>query len=223
VIAAEETLPVLQVGTHTYSNVTVTTKNPRYIVIMHSEGLASIKLKELSKETLKTLGYKVEEPPPASATKSFLPQNVELDPKIKDIQEKTVAETKEFVQRLDSKVLIAILGGIVLLYLFTCYCYMLICKKAGGEPGVLVWLPVLQLFPLLKAAGMSVWWFVLWFVPILNVGVTILWSVKICQARGKSSWLALPLLFPLTSIFTFLYLAFADSLPAEAPARLTFH
>jgi len=223
VIAAEETLPVLQVGTHTYSNVTVTTKNPRYIVIMHSEGLASIKLKELSKETLKTLGYKVEEPPPASATKSFLPQNVELDPKIKDIQEKTVAEIKEFVQRLDSKMLIAILGGVVLLYLFVCYCFMLICKKAGGEPGVLVWVPLLQVFPLLKAASMSPWCVVLGFVPIINGVVFIIWFVRICRARGKSSWLALSLLLPITSALTFLYLAFADSLAEEAPARITFN
>src|SRR3954447_6848327 len=64
-LRAEETFPVLQVGSQTYSNVTVTSKTSRYIVIMHSQGLTSIKLKELSQEVLHGLGYNVEPPAPA--------------------------------------------------------------------------------------------------------------------------------------------------------------
>src|SRR2546423_9180866 len=56
-VRAEDTIPVLTVGSHTFSNVTVTTKTPRYIVIMHAQGMASIRLKELSPDVLKDLGY----------------------------------------------------------------------------------------------------------------------------------------------------------------------
>jgi hypothetical protein len=221
---AEQTLPVLNVGSQTYSNVTVTTKTSRYIMIMHAHGLASIKLKDLSPDTLQELGYKVE-PPAPKPQRTFVPQNIEIDPRIKEMEEKTVEEVKGRFQRLDPKMLWGVFAGMFLVYLFFCHCSKLICKKAGHEPGALVWIPIVQTFPMLRAAGMSAWWFLLWLVPVANVGVSILWCVKICQARGKSSWLAVPLALPITSLFTFLYLAFADGTPGEdaAPQRITFN
>jgi uncharacterized membrane protein YhaH (DUF805 family) len=101
---------------------------------------------------------------------------------------------------------------------------MLICKKIGQEPGVLVWIPILQVFPMLRAAGMSAWWFVALLLPVLSFVATILWCVKICRARGKSSWLGLLLLLPVTNLFTFLYLAFADGSDENeaAPGKITF-
>ena len=66
---ADLTFPTLAVGVTTYSNVTVTSRAPRYIVVSHSQGMASIKLKDLSPELLKELGYKVrpDEPQPQPA------------------------------------------------------------------------------------------------------------------------------------------------------------
>src|SRR3954469_14564739 len=93
VLRAEETFPVLQVGSQTYSNVTVTSKTPRYIVIMHAKGLTSLKLKELPHEVLEQLGYDVG-PPPPKERKAILPEKLELDPRITEMQEKTVEEVK---------------------------------------------------------------------------------------------------------------------------------
>jgi apolipoprotein N-acyltransferase len=87
---------------------------------------------------------------------------------------------------------------------------MLICRKAGNPPGILVWLPVLQSFPLLRAAGMSGWWFLAVFVPVLNLVPAILWPFKIAKARGKSVWVGVLLLLPVTNYFAFLYLAFSN-------------
>ena len=95
-------------------------------------------------------------------------------------------------------------------YLFYCYCCILICRKAGHPPGVLVWLPLLKLLPMLRAAGMSRWWFLAFFVPVLNLVPAILWCFKIAKARGKSVWIGVLLLFPVTNLFAFLYLAFSD-------------
>src|SRR6267378_1299188 len=61
----------------------------------------------------------------------------------------------EKVRTLDSKLCGAFLGGILLIHLLFCYCCLLICQKAGQEPGMLIWLPILQVFPLLRAARMS--------------------------------------------------------------------
>ena len=223
-VRAEETFPTLQVGARTYSNVVVTTKNPRYIMIMHAQGLTSIKLKELPPEILAELGYKMETAS-SKGQKTFLSKKIELDPRIKELQEKTVEQFKERVQHLDSKIIIGFFAGLFFIYLFWCYCSMLICKKAGYEPGALVWVPIFQFISLLKAAGMSAWCFLLWLIPIANVGVTIVWCVKICQARGKTAWLALPLVLPVTSFFTFLYLAFADGLEEKdsASQKISFN
>jgi uncharacterized membrane protein YhaH (DUF805 family) len=92
---------------------------------------------------------------------------------------------------------------------------MLICQKTGNPPGVLVWLPVLQLFPLLRAAGMSGWWFLAYFVPVLNMVAGILWCFTIAKARGKSAWVGLFLLLPVTNLFAFLYLAFSNGATAK--------
>ena len=69
---------------------------------------------------------------------------------------------------------------------------------------------------MLRAAGMSVWWFLAYFVPVLNLVPVILWPFKIAQARGKSLWIGVMLLLPITNLIAFLYLAFADAVPDKA-------
>ena len=83
------------------------------------------------------------------------------------------------------KLILAVLGVLLLLYLFHCYCCMLICRKTGKPPGVLVWLPVLQLFPLLRAAGMSAWWFLACFVPVLNLVPADSLAAEDCQSARQ--------------------------------------
>jgi len=219
----DEKFAVLAAGSETYSNVTVTTKKSKYIMITHAGGMATIKLKDLSKDTLRDLGYVVDPPPKAKSKPELLAEQVAADPRIKQLQETARTEIVERWQRLDPRVIQAVLAGVGLLYLFFCYCNMLICKKAGQQPGVLVWIPVLQTFPMLKAAGMSAWWFVLLIVPVTGIIVGILWCVKICKARAKPSWLAVCLLLPVTNLFAYLYLAFADG-PKKDPSqeRITF-
>ena len=112
--------------------------------------------------------------------------------------------------------ILAVLGIALLIYLFHCYCCMLICRKTGNPPGILVWLPVLQLFPLLRAAGMSGWWFLAYFVPVLNIVAQILWCFNIAKARGKSAWVGRSCCScPITNLFAFLYLAFSNGASEE--------
>jgi len=110
-------------------------------------------------------------------------------------------------------------GIVVLMYLFFCYCSMMICRKAHTSPGILVWIPGLQMIPLLRAAGMSGVWFLAYLVPVVNLIAQFIWYVKIVKARGKGPILVLWLVLPLTSPFAFLYLAFSEA----APIRLEKH
>ena len=220
--ATEEVFEVLKTKTVTYTNVTVTTKARNYIFILHAAGMASIKLGELSPELQKKLGYASETSlkGPTNAAAVWVNKGLaKMDtPRVRDLR-------KQLGQRWQGQslaglsvrglagrtLLFAVLGTMLLLYLFYCYCCMLICQKSNQPPGVLVWLPILQFFPLLRAAGMSGWWFVAYLVPGINLVAQILWSLKIAKARGKSVWVGALLLLPVINLVSFLYLAFSSA------------
>jgi len=115
--------------------------------------------------------------------------------------------------------MVIVLGLGLGVYLFCCYCLALVCKKAGSEPGLLIWFPILQWFPLLEAAGMSGLWFLAFFVPVLGLVAYVLWCFNIVRAREKSAFVAILLLFPVTNLFALLYLAFSSAAPEEEPPQ----
>jgi hypothetical protein len=218
----EDKFDVLQIGSQTFSNVTVTTKAKNYIFILHARGMTSIKTADLPLNIQQQLGYaSAAQPKPATNTpaawvkQEFAKMNVaplkQLDQKWGGDQLRKLSVPS----LLASKVVFIALGIMVLLYLFYCYCCQLICRKTGNDPGVLIWVPVLQLLPLLRAAGMSGWWLLAYCVPLLNIVAQVLWSFNIAKARGKSAWVGIFLLLPITSFFAFLYLAFSDGAASE--------
>ena len=86
----------------------------------------------------------------------------------------------------------------------------LICLNAGSKPGLMIWIPVLQIFPLLRAAKMSAWWFVVFLIPLVGVVAHIVWCVKIAKACGKGALVALLLILPGTNLLALLYLALSN-------------
>ena len=109
----------------------------------------------------------------------------------------------------DPRLLYGILGGLVAVYLLYCLCLRNICVNAGSKPGLLIWLPVLQVFPLLRAAQMPAWWFLIFCLPVLNILAHLLWCARITRACGKGFFSALMLFLPVTNILALLYLAFS--------------
>ncbi len=105
--------------------------------------------------------------------------------------------------------LVAVLIGLGM-YLFGCYCLKLICEKAGNDPGILIWIPLLQMIPLFTAADLSLVWFILLFVPFINIVATIMLWMKLSEARGKPSWLGILIIIPGFNLFLLLYLAFSE-------------
>jgi hypothetical protein len=98
----------------------------------------------------------------------------------------------------------------VAVYIFTCYCLKLICEKCGKQPGVLIWIPIVQLIPLLEIAGMAIWMIVLFFIPFVNLVVLVMMWAKICIARGKSPWLVILMFIPIVNLAFVPYLAFSE-------------
>jgi hypothetical protein len=225
--AEEQHLDTLQIGTVTYSNVTVTTKTKDYIFILHSTGMKNLKVAQLTPEEREALDMGPAKPKPSTNAATVWARQtlgkVEVPLPLKametQIQQQFGMNGKSPAEQLRAlfnlKVIGIICGILLLLHLSFSYCCMLICKKAGSEPGFLVWLPILQAFPMLRAATMSGWWFLANFIPVLNIVGQILWIFKIVQARGKSAWVAVMMLLPVTNFFAFLYLAFSNGVKKE--------
>jgi hypothetical protein len=218
----EHSFPVLTIGTQSYKNVTVTTKAKDYIFILHSAGMNNIKVADLSEELRAELGYAI----PVSNEKKVAAWTAATVQKIDKAQVAAI-ETKlnaalgpgrqlPKLASIEPWMIYAVLGGLFLCHLFFSYCSMLICRKTGKQPGVLVWIPVFQMIPLFKAAGMSGAWFLALFVPVLNLVAHVIWSFKIVQARSKGPAISVMLLLPLTNILAYLYLAFSDG---DSPAQ----
>ncbi len=218
--APEESFDQLQIGTRTYKNVTITTKGKNYIMLLHSEGIASVRVAELTPELRQQLGYEAPKPKGVSNNvNTWAKQAVaKVDsPEVKAIQQEILTRQWPGVGVIGTsapnlwRFLAIVLGIGFVCYLFSCYCYARICRRAGADPGALVWVPVLQVVPLLRAAGMSGWWLLGFMIPGLNLLGHILWSMKITKACGKGGGTTLLLVVPITTWIGVLYLAFSSS------------
>lgn len=249
----DPTFPLLQTKTGVYTNVTVTQRNKDWIFILHSQGVCNVKVSDLSPEIQTALGYNLaptneaDEADAAAADPSRPPVKLHIKlPNMKAIvadwrqngRQKIQSKITQFKSDPKIRGTVCFVGGG--LYLFLSTCFWLICRKTHNSPGPLVWLPVLQLIPLIRAANMA--WAFACFIPVLNIAATIvgvraahthwigsftctilalnlialiIWSIKIVKARGKSPWVSFFMLFPFTSIFAFLYLAFSSSAPVQ--------
>ncbi len=214
--AAEETFDVLQIGTRTFTNVTVTTKTMSQIFIMHSTGMHTIKVADLSPDMRTKLGYTGAEE--AKKTKGLAAVGASIKhstpkmPQLKQFQQQWRAHGPANLATVkwSPNILLIFSISAILIYLLFSFCGMLICDKAGHPAGILIWMPLLQLVPLLRAADMSLAWIVAFFIPGLNLIAHIVWSFNIAKARGKTAWTGLFLILPFTSIFAYLYLAFSN-------------
>jgi len=225
-LGASEAIPVLQTRMATYTNVTVTGRGKTNIYFRHDGGVASIRIGELGPETQQSLGYAettaANDDGGAGSQASRILRRVETSTPFKKVRFANGVTFQVGAQevQLNPSDIAGIAVCAVVGYLLFCYCSLLICKKTGNEPGILVWFPILQAFPLLRAAGMSGWWFLAFFIPVLNLAAWMGWCVNIVISRGKNLCWALLLILPVTNVLAFLYLALASAESAGEGPRV---
>jgi hypothetical protein len=218
---ADEKFDSLTVGSTSYSNVTVLNKTRTDVFITHEWGLANIKVQDLDYDAQVKLGYQLPKEEAGGSIfgapkilsgldspEDFQKFEQQLPPQLLAMVE-AVAEMKEWTPY-------AIVGGIAFVYLTFCFLCRQICLKTGQEPSPLIWLPILKQFPMLRAAEMPAWWFLLNFIGLWGIR-SLVWCFKIAAARGKHWFVGLLLVLPVTNFFTFLYLAFSQGLGSAAP------
>jgi Family of unknown function (DUF5684) len=230
--ATDIQLDVLKCGTDVFTNVTIYGQTQTDLFIKHSRGFGNVKISSLDDATLRLLKPEVgsTEDQTAAASSGRAATTVgSLKAKLAGMQWKTPSEAE--VQGLLSQVrpgpdmMAKALAVAVIAYLLFCCCLKLICLNAGDKAGLLIWIPVLQMFPLLRAAKMSAWWFVAFLIPLVGVLAHIVWCVKISKACGKGALVALLLVLPGTNLLAFLYLAISknNSQPVENAVPIRRH
>lgn len=228
-----------KVGSKTYSNVTVISRTSSDVFVRHPQGISNFKVDELPTDLLVSLGYMdaaeaEKKHAPASPGKlnevvsrtlSAAQGNEALmglankmkaqitaeggDPNAKGLSLESLQAIREQLPQSAMVIFSVLMVAFPILYFFFCYTARLVCQKAGAEPGFLIWLPLLSLIPLVKAARMRGWMAVFFFLPVVNIFMTVYWSIQIAKARGKGALTALGLIFPFTSPFAWLYLAYS--------------
>jgi hypothetical protein len=216
--AGDEKFAVMRAGGKWYTNAVVTGKSKTDLFIVHAQGFASVKVKDLDSSTLRRLGYLSDTNAASDSGPSLADEPASLPVSLagpKSWWQKLAARLKETGPRerpanaphgslLSLVILIAILVG----YLsFSRSCADL-CRRAGAPSSVLVWLPGLKALALFKAMRMSWLWFFLG-VLILPIGL-FAWVVccaRFCETFHRSKMLVLPMLLPVVGWLVFMYMA----------------
>jgi hypothetical protein len=116
-----------------------------------------------------------------------------------------------------AKIIAAFVSGFVMtfflvyagLYLYGCLCLFLIAKKLDVPAAWTAWLPVLQLWAFFRSAGKSLWWILLFFIPLVNAIVGVYLWMCIVENLGRNKWMGLLMLLPIINLVFLGVLAFS--------------
>lgn len=103
------------------------------------------------------------------------------------------------------------LFALVLAYLYFSLCLFFIARKLNVPAAWVAWIPIVQLWTLLAAAGKPGWWALLFLIPVVNLIIHIYLWMCIVENLGREKWLGLLMLVPIVNFVYLGMLAFSDS------------
>lgn len=171
-IGAHAAIPSVSLGGIVYSNVVIESASAKTITFSHSRGMASINRQKLTFDEKVALGLAA--PAPANSVSSTKPETNEVASVVQ--LSKVLDTSRDAVKQMrDAGVSLKAVGaGAIVLYMFFCFCLLMICSKANQPSPLLVFIPFVQILPAYRAAKMSPFWFRLLMVDLVfrvTVGV----------------------------------------------------
>lgn len=88
-------------------------------------------------------------------------------------------------------------------YLFTSFCLMKIADKLDIPNSWLSWVPIAQIWVMVRAAGKPGWWLILFFIPLVNFVIGLIVFFSIPTSLNKSSLYGLLLFVPILGVFLY--------------------
>ncbi len=95
-------------------------------------------------------------------------------------------------------------------YTWFALCLYLIANKTGTPDAWLAWIPFANLYLMCRVAGLSGWWAILFFIPLVNLILVVVVWTNIARASNKPSWLGILMLIPLVNLVIPGVLAFSE-------------
>lgn len=106
---------------------------------------------------------------------------------------------------------------VIALYAYGAYSIQLLANKTNTPNAWMAWVPIINMFLLLKIAGKPGWWFILFLVPLVNIVIIAMVWMAVATAVGKANWLGILMLVPLVNFIVLGYLAFAETPQIPSP------
>lgn len=63
--------------------------------------------------------------------------------------------------------------------------------KKAGKPGWIIFIPIYNQIVMLQIVGRPVWWFILQFIPVVNIIISLILTLDLAKAFGKSAVFAI--------------------------------
>jgi uncharacterized membrane protein YhaH (DUF805 family) len=98
----------------------------------------------------------------------------------------------------------------VLFYIYWALALQTIAHKTNTDNAWYAWIPIIQVILMLNIAKKPVWWIILFFIPIVNIVISIIVFMAIAEARNKPSWWGILMIVPVVNLIVPGYLAWAD-------------
>lgn len=100
---------------------------------------------------------------------------------------------------------------VLAVYVFAAYVVMTIASKLGVENSWMAWVPILNVYLIVKMAGKPGWWLVLFLVPIVNFFIGIYVWMLISERRGRPQYWGVLMIVPVLNIVLMAMLAFTEA------------
>lgn len=139
----------------------------------------------------------------SSITKNNSDHLIAQDSNVDSPNLRTYDSLSEEEKALFSKIIlfVSIFGLVV--YVFSCFCMMKIADKLEIPNSWLAWIPIAQIWVMVRAAGKPGWWLILFFVPFVNFVISLIVLFTIPTSLGKSSLYGLLPFIPVLGVFLY--------------------
>lgn len=95
-------------------------------------------------------------------------------------------------------------------YIFAAFALMTIAEKTQTPNAWLAWIPLANVVLMIMVARKPIWWIVLFFIPLVNIVVSVILWMAIAEARHKPSWWGILTIIPVLNLVAIAYLAWSD-------------
>ena len=106
--------------------------------------------------------------------------------------------------------LLFVLIFVAAFYIYFALALSTIATKTHTENPWLAWIPIANLILMINIAKKPIWWILLFFVPLVNIVISIILWMAVAEARGKPNWWGILTIVPIVGIAVPGYLAWAD-------------